>query len=117
MDEGLGEYFEMPAETRAWQHPHMKSVRSQARWGKAANIDRLEHLDDLSEMGSEHYRDAWAWVHFILHGPSPARLALESYLQDIEAHVPPGQLSMRLRRSVPDLNRQFVAHFRNWKPR
>jgi hypothetical protein len=117
LDEGLAEYFEMPPETREWQHSHLKSIRSQVRWRRVANIERLEGLSDISEMQAEHYRDAWAWVHFMLHGPSSARETLEAFLRDIEAHVPPGQLSMRLSRRVPNLDREYVDHFRNWRRR
>ena len=111
LDEGLGEYFEMPAANRPW-HPHLNSIRGHVRWGRAANIDRLEQLSDIAQMSSDHYRDAWAWVHFMLHGPPAAKQTLVAFLRDIEAHVPPEQLSVRLKKSVPNLNREFVKHFR-----
>ena len=117
LDEGLGEYFEIPEATRATAHSHLKSIRSRTRWGRVASIDMLEALDDLSKMNSEHYRDAWSWVHFMLHGPPDARTALQRFLQDIAAHVPPGKLSMRLRRNVPNLERAYLAHFRNFRSR
>lgn len=115
LDEGLGEYFEMPAATRAHSHPHLKSIRSKARWGRVPDIEKLEAVDELAEMQAEHYRDAWSWVHFMLHGPPSAREALQAYLRDLAAHVPPGRLSQRLRRAVPQLERTYLAHFRSWQ--
>lgn len=116
LDEGLGEYFEMPAETRAWQHPHLQVTQRNLRSG-APSIEQLEKLGDLSEMNSEHYRMSWSWVHFMLHGPHAAKQALQAYLRDVAAHVPPGDLSLRLRRSVPNLEREYVSHFRKWRSR
>lgn len=111
LDEGLGEYFEMPAKVRATKHPHLKAVQSRLRKQGVPSIEKLESLGELSQMHAGHYRDAWAWVHFMLHGPPAARHALKDFLQQIEAHVPPGDLSLRLRRSVPNLEREFAAHF------
>lgn len=112
LDEGLGEYFEVPANDRAAKHPHLKAVQAQLRRSRAPSIEQLEQLGELAEMNAAHYRDSWAWVHFMLHGPPAARRALQDFLRQIEAHVPPGDLSLRLRRAVPELERQFVAHFK-----
>jgi len=117
LDEGLGEYFEVPADDRATKHPHLKSIQTQLRKNRVPAIEQLEKLGDLAEMNAAHYRDSWAWVHFMLHGPPAARRALQDFLQQIEAHVPPGDLSLRLRRAVPDLERQFVAHFQRQQQR
>lgn len=112
LDEGLSEYFELPAYARDSQHPHLKSIRALARRGYIANIGRLEALSDLSAMSSDHYRDAWAWVHFMLHGPPAARESLRVFLKNIQSRVPPGELGARLRSQVPNLHRQYLAHFR-----
>ena len=115
LDEGLGEYFELPSHTRGLEHPHLRIVRLHTRLRRVPNLTKLESISDLSKMRAEQYRDAWSWVHFMLHGPPNARHILQSYLRDIAAHVPPGQLSDRLRRQVPDLHRQYLNHFRRWK--
>ena len=117
LDEGLAEYFEAEREKRASGNPHLNSIRSRARWGRVPRIEALERLGDLADMKAEHYRDAWAWVHFMLHGPPEAKQTLVSYLNDVAAHVPPGDLSKRLRRSVPGLDRAYLAHFRGFTER
>jgi hypothetical protein len=115
LDEGLAEYFETPVADRAHGHPHLKSVVARAQWRRVANLSSLEELDDISGMRAAHYRDAWAWVHFMLHGPAPGRAILEGFLKDIEAHVPPGKLSHRLRSGMPRLNEHYLRHFRQWR--
>jgi hypothetical protein len=114
LDEGLAEYFEIPAEQRRHGSPHQRALRWGARVGQVPRIEDLEQRSDLSEMGRSQYRSAWAWVHFMLHGPPAAREELRRYLQDIQALTPPGQLSRRLRARMPDLERQFAEHFRQW---
>ena len=71
---------------------------------------------DVDSMDVADYRRAWAWVHFMLHGPPEAREELINFLKDIAAHSPPGQLSERLSRRIPDLERSFVTHFSTWRP-
>jgi hypothetical protein len=114
LDEGLAEYFEVPPEDRPFNHPHFESIRRHVRWRKPASIAKLERLHDLQQMGQHEYRDAWAWIHFMLHGPSEARGELIRFLDDLERHVPPGRLSERLARRLPDVNKQFIHHFRTW---
>jgi hypothetical protein len=112
LDEGLAEYFEVPHDARAGRHPHLAQVRALVRSGDLPRLEALEELDEIGEMGREEYRDAWAWVHFALHGPPAARDEFERHLADLAAGTDPGPLSTRLRRRLPDLNRRAVEHFR-----
>ena len=112
LDEGLAEYFEVPHDQRAGHHPHLASVRALVRSGELPRLEALEELDEISQMGRDEYRDAWAWVHFALHGPAAAREEFEQHLADLAAGTDPGPLSTRLRRRLPDLNRRVVEHFR-----
>jgi hypothetical protein len=84
LDEGLAEYFEVPADQRASRNPHHGSVRWAVRLRSLSDIERLESLGDVDAMGRAEYRDSWAWVHFMLHGPPQFRTELQRYLQDIE---------------------------------
>lgn len=115
LDEGLAEYFEMPSESRAFEHPHFKKLRWNLRFGMIPNISSLEQYQDLSDMGGAEYRFAWAWVHFMLHGPLPVHRALVHYLADIRRGNPPGLLSERLHQAVPQLKKQMVGHFKSWR--
>jgi len=111
LDEGLAEYFEIPAADRRLKSPYLRSVRWRSRLRQVPRLSRLESLGELSDMKHDDYRDAWAWVHFMLHGPLEAQAVLYSYLADVQAHVPPGKLSERLQRRVPQLERKFLLHF------
>ncbi len=114
LDEGLAEYFEVPPHERTHDNPHLKSIQ-RSLWLKGApRLEALEQLGRLEEMGTAEYRDAWAWVHFMLHGPPEAREELVGYLRNVAAYSPPGNLSDRLRRRLPNLEQRFVAHFQQW---
>ena len=115
LDEGLAEYFEMPAARRSFGHPHLAKLRWNMRFGMVHGIEELEACHDLSDMGAVEYRFAWAWVHYMLHGPLPAHRALVHYLGDIRQGNPPGQLSERFSAEGPHLKQQLARHFQNWR--
>jgi hypothetical protein len=116
LDEGLAEYFEVPASQRAFDHPHFDALVWNMRLGMVRSVASLEQLQDLSEMGAYEYRYSWAWVHFMLHGPAAAHQALVDYLADIRrGAVPPGTLSERLERAVPSSTEKMVQHFKYWR--
>lgn len=115
LDEGLAEYFEVAPGQRAFDNSHLTAVRWAARFAVAPKLEELEQLEGIGDMDGADYRHAWAWVHFMFHGPREAHAELVSYLADIRNAVPPGKLSQRLRRRIPDLERRFVQHFRSWK--
>ena len=115
LDEGLAEYFEVPAAERAFGNPHLGKTRWAARFAQVPRLEDLESIHNLNEMGAAEYRHAWAWVHFMLHGPAEAHEELVAFLEAIGSHSPPGVLSTRLRKRMPDVNVRFVEHFRNWK--
>jgi hypothetical protein len=112
LDEGLAEYFEAPRDERRSDNPHLHLTRWSARLGRAPRIEVLEAIDNVEQMGRGEYRDAWAWVHFMLHGPPAAREELTQHLAELAAGRPSSRLSERLTRRLPDLQRQFLDHFR-----
>jgi hypothetical protein len=114
LDEGLAEYFEMPVDARVYDSSHLTVVRWATRFRRVRPIEELEDLEAVGEMGRAEYRAAWAWVHFMLHGPPQARQALVGYLGDLQASTNPVPLSQRLRHRIPDLEQQFIQHFRSW---
>jgi len=66
-------------------------------------------------MGKAEYRDCWAWVCYMLHGPPEAREELINYLHDLQSQNPPDLLSDRLKRRIPELRKSFTRYFKNWK--
>jgi hypothetical protein len=115
LDEGLAEYFELAPSKRAFDNPYLGNLRWSIRLGKIPRLDSLEKKRSLSEMRRTEYRDAWAWVHFMLLGSKQAHTELVGFLRDIRKGAPPGLLSERLRRRLPETHRHFAAHIKRWK--
>lgn len=114
LDEGLAEYFEVPAAQRAQHHPHLGELRRRMLIGWNPDLKTLESKTALREMDAADYRESWAWVHFMLHGPIEVRQILADYLYDVEQGHPAGLLGVRLQQ-LPNLDDQLVRHLRNWK--
>lgn len=112
LDEGLAEYFEVPEAKRASENPHLATTRTLLRQGSLPRLEALEKIRDLPLMGRDEYRDAWAWVHFMVHGPREGHEELIHYLEDLQSDADVGPLSGRLRRRIPELERRLVEHFR-----
>lgn len=89
LDEGLAEYFEVPAVDRKLKNPHFSGIKWARRLGGRPNLAALEKKRDLLDMDGDDYRDAWAVVHFMLHGPPAARKVLDDYFRaSINGDVP-----------------------------
>lgn len=114
LDEGIAEYFEIASANRGTQHPHLKTLRWTVRFGGLASIESLEAIEDISAMGQAEYRNAFAYVHYALHGNAEAYAELVRYLEDIGAGREAGKLGERLRRRVPNLEAAVVTHLREW---
>lgn len=112
VDEGLAEYYEMPRDKRSDGNPHLQTIRQLLRQNELPRLDELESLRDISEMRREHYRDAWAWMHFCLHGSREAYTELVNLLKDAKKEEDLTPLSLRLRSRIPDLEAKLVRHFR-----
>jgi hypothetical protein len=115
LDEGLAEYFEPPEAARAFEHPHLSTLRWNLRLGMLRTVDSLEEHSELNDMGGVEYRFAWGWVHFMLHGPVNVHRALVEYLADIRRGESPGLLSERLRAVQPELDERMIQHFKHWR--
>jgi hypothetical protein len=114
LDEGLAEYFEMPERERPFGHPHLAAVRWSVRLGTIESIESLEARRDINDMGPLEYQHAWAWTHFMLHGPLAAHRTLVQYLADLRAGRDSRSFSSRLRIAMPDVDRRLVQHFQHW---
>ncbi len=112
LDEGLAEYFESPVNRRFDGSPHRRSLQWAIRLGWKPNLAALEARTTQAELTGEDYRDAWGWVHFMLHGPPEARAALDEFLATIPTGREPLPLSVSLRRRIPDLEQRIIEHLR-----
>ncbi len=115
LDEGLAEYFEVAATARAREHPYLKAVRRRTNWQRPPSLERLESFTHIGQMGPDEYRDAWSWVHFMLHGPPEAQQALRHYFAQVARHEPPTPLSVALANCFESPQRAYAGHFRSWR--
>jgi hypothetical protein len=114
LDEGLAEYFEVPESQRAFDHPHFGALRWNMRLGMVRSVADLEQRQELAQMGALDYHYAWAWTHFMLHGPDAAHVVLVDYLQDVRGGASADKFSDRLAKSMPDATDRMVQHFKHW---
>lgn len=115
LDEGLAEYYEVQPHKRVHGNPYLVAVKWNSRLGQAPPLKTLEAIQDMRQLGLREYRQAWAWVHFMLHGPEAGRDELIGFLKDIARQKPPGNLSDRLGRRINDLESECASHFRGWQ--
>lgn len=113
LDEGLAEYFEVPAAQRKQGEGHLADLRLAIRMrGWTPDLTRLEAKRDFLEMRGREYRDSWGMIHFFLHGPAEAQQAFLTYLQAIEDGEVPAPLSQTLQETLPDYEREIIRHLR-----
>lgn len=107
LDEGLAEFFELPPEARGINRQHLMTLK---REGLAPNLARLEQLTQVDQMTPAEYREAWAWVHFMLRGKPELRPILLGYLQQLRKTATPGSLHPLLKAEAPDLDDDLLRH-------
>lgn len=112
LDEGLAEYFEVPPQWRANHNPHRGELKRAILFGWRPALERLEAKRELLDMDKNDYRDAWGIMHFVLHGPAPAREALAAYFAEVHSGKAPQPLSQHLRRRIPNLEQEIVDHLK-----
>jgi hypothetical protein len=98
LDEGLAEFFEVPATWNGINPAHVEHLRQP---GTRFDLARLEPLTDVYQMTPAEYREAWAWVHMMLRSTPPARAALLAYLRELRTNAQPGPLRPRLAAALP----------------
>lgn len=107
LDEGLAEYYEVGPNARGVNTQHLDDLR---RTELTPSLARLEGLNQVQQMGSPDYREAWAWVHFMLQGAPAARPVLLDYIQQLRTNAKPGPLAPRLAEACPDADQLLTDH-------
>jgi hypothetical protein len=64
-------------------------------------------MGQVIQMRPGEYREAWAWVYWMLQGNPEARQVLLEYLQQLRTDPNPGPMQPRLAAVVPSLERAF----------
>jgi hypothetical protein len=114
LDEGLAEYFEVAPDDRGYNGEHMARLPLDFSSGWRPDLEQLEALQDVRRMTPRDYREAWAWVHYLLRGPSSGRTALIGTIADTRRGDPGRPLSERLheeqRTPETEMAARLVAH-------
>jgi len=115
LDEGLAEYFEVPRDERVHGSPHLTSLqRWNSRFTWRLHLEGLAEKEEMSQMSSRDYRDAFSVVHFLIHGPPEAQRLLHNYLTDIQGGDVPPPLTEQISKSFPRPEVAIVEHIRSW---
>lgn len=108
LDEGLAGFFELPPDARGVNAGHLDALR---RGPFQPDLPRLEKLTQVAQMETPEYREAWAWVHWMLRGGDPnAREVLLAYLKDLRLNSTPGPLQPRLCETLSNPNAALADH-------
>jgi len=111
LDEGLAEYFEVIGPKAGTINPEYAERLSKAiQNGWEPDIARLESLEKVDQMQRADYREAWAWVHFMLHHTPDTRQVLLTYLSELKTNRKPEELSVRLKRELPEYKSRFLSY-------
>ena len=116
LDEGLAEYFEIAGpEPGQINVDYSQNLMTLLGNGWRPDLRRLEGLDKFQQMQRIDYQEAWAWVHFMLHGSPDTREILIGYLKDLQTDPAPTPLYVRLEQNglrVADRYMNYIATLR-----
>ena len=117
LDEGLAEYFEVAGPSPGGLNSDygQRLVNAMAN-GWRPDIDRLESMDEFSQMQQTDYQEAWAWMHFLLHSSPQSKQILLDYLKHLRTDPHPPGLAARLKRDLPEFEQQFLSYLPTLNP-
>ncbi len=111
IDEGLAEYFEVVGPEPGSINPEYAERLSKAiQNGWEPDLARLESLEKVEQMQRADYREAWAWVHFMLHHTPDTRQVLLTYVSELKTNRNPEPLSQRLKKDLPEFEKRFLSY-------
>ncbi|MFN7806312.1 MAG: DUF1570 domain-containing protein [Planctomycetaceae bacterium] len=112
LDEGLAEYFEVGGSIPGQiNNEHAQLLASDVQRGAwRPDLARLEYLEEVQDMARADYREAWAWVHFMMHSSPDTRQVLLEYLQELRTNPNPGPLRDRLVAVAPQIDQRMLGY-------
>ena len=81
-----------------------------AKNGWRPDMQRLERLEKVEQMQKSDYREAWGWMHFLLHSSPDTKQVLLAYLQELRTNPNPGPLRPRLAPAFLALENDLHTH-------
>lgn len=108
LDEGIAEYFETEPHQNGFNAAHLEGLQRQWSSGAGPDLDRLESLSEVQQMHREEYREAWAWVYWMLRQSPEGKEALKAYLAQCKQVKSPKKLMDGLREKMPEPNQVML---------
>jgi Protein of unknown function (DUF1570) len=112
LDEGLAEYFETDLAQPGAEHERIDHFADDLAGGWSPSLPRLESLSDIRQMTPRDYREAWAWVHFLLNGSASEKTILLTSLS--ESNEAPKKLRLEEKGAS---NERLLAHMKTVQAR
>jgi len=113
LDEGLAEYYEVPAAAQGLNSAHLDRLE---RWWErglwSPDLRRLEAIGPSGQLGQLDYAEAWAWVHLLLNSRPEAAEQLRAYLAELRRTGVAAALHSRLQQLWPDPEAVLLDHLR-----
>ncbi|WP_437204212.1 DUF1570 domain-containing protein [Planctomicrobium sp. SH664] len=111
LDEGLAEYFEVVSEDQRRLHAeHTSRLKLALRNGWRPDLARLEQIEDVAQMRTADYQEAWAWVHYLLHDAADGRGLLVDYCRSLRKSDKPPRFSELLARNFHDADTRLASY-------
>jgi len=113
LDEGLAEYFELRPEAEGVNADHVRRLLSD--WsvpGNEPDLAKLEAITEIADMTPQRYREAWGWVHLLLHSNEPSKTLLLSHLQQLRGQRHPGPLLPKVQKIFEEPKQALRDHLR-----
>jgi hypothetical protein len=110
LDEGLAEYFELPPANNGVNTDHVDHLCGEGGGPYRPDLERLERLTEVDQMKRPEYREAWAWVHLMLHSTPQVRGVLVAYLQQLREKGNPGPMRPKLVTVLPAPEDALTRH-------
>jgi hypothetical protein len=114
LDEGLAGFFELPPTSDGVNASHLDSLRTGPF---TPDLARLEKFGSVKQMEKPEYREAWAWVHFLLRGTPAGKEVLLDYVQTLRTNPNPGPLLPKLAETVGDPTKALTDHLASFAVR
>jgi hypothetical protein len=112
LDEGLAEYFELPAERQGVNSAHLDMLLHPTDGSLKLDLARLEAIGsaEVEKMNRPEYREAWAWVHLMLRSNPEAKAVLMTYLQQLRTARDAGLILPKLTDVFPAPEEALANH-------
>jgi hypothetical protein len=111
LDEGIAEYMEVGETSPDHINPeHVGRLADAAAHGWRPDLASLERLEQVDEMHTEHYQEAWAWVHYLQHSGPEGKLVLSNYLAGLRRNQSPPLISQTIGQSLPAAEVQLAQY-------